>query len=143
MSNLSYFESRTGKLTSNAEEVFDFVTDIRNFEQFIPKGNISNWNAEKESCSFNISMLGTVSVRLTEKEKFNRVVYMGDALKKNDFSLTLDISDNFKKTADVKVKLNADLNPMMKMMATKPIGQFLEMLIIEMENFRGWKGTKE
>ena len=67
MSNLSYFESRTGKLTCNAEEVFDFVTDIRNFEQFIPKGNINNWNAEKESCSFNISMLGTVSVRLTEK----------------------------------------------------------------------------
>jgi hypothetical protein len=32
---------------------------------------------------------------------------------------------------------------MMKMIATKPIGQFLEMLIIEMEKFRGWKGTKE
>ena len=143
MSNLSYFESRTGKLTCNAEEVFDFATDIRNFEQFIPKGNINNWNAEKESCSFNISMLGAVSVRLTEKEKYNRVVFMGDALKKDDFSLTLDISDNFKKTADVKVKLSADLNPMMKMIATKPIGQFLEMLINEMEKFRGWKGTKE
>ena len=143
MSNLSYFESRTGKLTCNAEEVFDFVTDIRNFEQFIPKGNINNWKADKESCSFSVSMLGTVSVRLAEKEKCNKVVFMGDALKKNDFSLTLDISDNLNKTADVKVKLSADLNPMMKMMATKPIGQFLEMLINEMENFRGWKGTKE
>jgi hypothetical protein len=88
-------------------------------------------------------MLGTVSVRLAEKEKCNKVVFMGDALKKNDFSLTLDISDNLNKTADVKVKLSADLNPMMKMMATKPIGQFLEMLINEMENFRGWTGTKE
>ena len=143
MSNLSNFESRTGKLTCSAEEVFDFVTDIRNFEQFIPKGNINNWNAEKESCSFSVSMLGTVSVKLAEKEKYNKVVYMGDALKKNDFSLTLDISDKFEKTADVKVNLSADLNPMMKMMATKPIGQFLEMLINEMENFRGWKGTKE
>jgi hypothetical protein len=143
MTDLSYFESRTGKLTCSAEEIFDFVTDIRNFEQFIPKGNINNWKADKESCSFNVSMLGTVSVRLAEKEKCNKVVFMGDALKKNDFSLTLDISDNLNKTADVKVKLSADLNPMMKMMATKPIGQFLEMLINEMENFRGWKGTKE
>jgi carbon monoxide dehydrogenase subunit G len=143
MSNLSYFESRTGKLTCSAEEIFDFVTNIRNFEQFIPKGNINNWKADKESCSFSVSMLGTVSVRLAEKEKCNKVVFMGDALKKNDFSLTLDISDNLNKTADVKVKLSADLNPMMKMMATKPIGQFLEMLINEMENFRGWTGTKE
>jgi carbon monoxide dehydrogenase subunit G len=143
MTDLSYFESRTGKLTCSAEEIFDFMTDIRNFEQFIPKGNINNWKADKESCSFSVSMLGTVSVRLAEKEKCNKVVFMGDALKKNDFSLTLDISDNLNKTADVKVKLSADLNPMMKMMATKPIGQFLEMLINEMENFRGWKGTKE
>ena len=143
MTDLSYFESRTWKLTCSAEEIFDFVTNIRNFEQFIPKGNINNWKADKESCSFSVSMLGTVSVRLAEKEKCNKVVFMGDALKKNDFSLTLDISDNLNKTADVKVKLSADLNPMMKMMATKPIGQFLEMLINEMENFRGWKGTKE
>ena len=143
MTDLSYFESRTGKLTCSAEEIFDFVTNIRNFEQFIPKGNINNWKADKESCSFSVSMLGTVSVRLAEKEKCNKVVFMGDALKKNDFSLTLDISDNLNKTVDVKVKLSADLNPMMKMMATKPIGQFLEMLINEMENFRGWKGTKE
>jgi carbon monoxide dehydrogenase subunit G len=143
MTDLSYFESRTGKLTCSAEEIFDFVTNIRNFEQFIPKGNINNWKADKESCSFSVSMLGTVSVRLAEKEKCNKVVFMGDALKKNDFSLTLDISDNLNKTADVKVKLSADLNPMMKMMATKPIGQFLEMLINEMENFRGWTGTKE
>ena len=143
MTDLSYFESRTGKLTCSAEEIFDFVTNIRNFEQFIPKGNINNWKADKESCSFSVSMLGTVSVRLAEKEKFNKVVFNGDALKKNDFSLTLHISDNVENTADVKVMLSADLNPMMKMMASKPIGRFMEILINEMESFRGWKKTKE
>ena len=44
---------------------------------------------------------------------------------------------------DVQVILSADLNPMMKMMAAKPIRQFLEMLVHEMENFRGWKEIKE
>ena len=43
-------------------------------------------------------MLGTVTVRLAEKEKFNKVVFNGDALKKNDFSLTLYISDNVEGT---------------------------------------------
>ncbi len=143
MADLSYFESRSGRLTCNAEEVFAFVTDIRNFEQFIPDGTITNWNAKIESCSFRVSMLGTVTVRLSEKEKYNKVVFTGDALKKNDFSLTLNISENVKSLTDVKVLLSADLNPMMKMMAKKPIGQFLEILINEMESFRRWKDIKE
>ena len=143
MSDLSHFESRTGKLSCTSEECFAFVTDIRNFQRFVPEGTINNWQAEKESCSFSVSMLGTVSLRITQKEKYKTVVYNGDALKKNDFELVLHIADNSNNYAEVRVALNADLNPMMKMIATKPIGQFLEMLINEMENFRGWKAVKE
>lgn len=142
MDDISYFESRTGKLKCAVDEVFNFVTDIRNFEQFIPQGSINNWQAEKESCSFDVTMIGTVSFRLVEKEKYNKVVFTGDALKKNDFSLILHITGSDKNPAEVKVSLNADLNPMMKMMATKPIGQFLEILINEMESFRDWKDIK-
>jgi len=143
MTDLSYFESRTGRLACNAEEVFTFVTDIRNFERFIPGGIISNWNSEKESCSFSVSILGTVTVRLSEKERFTKVVFSGDALKKNDFLLTLNITDNVGDHAEVRILLNAELNPMMKMMAGKPIKQFLERLINEMEDFRDWKSTRE
>ena len=42
-----------------------------------------------------------------------------------------------------KVLLEAELNPVLKMMANKPILQFLEMLIREMENFNGWKNIME
>jgi hypothetical protein len=143
MENLSYFESRSGKLTANAETVFTFVTDIRNFERFAPKGSIHNWVAEKDSCSFSVSMVGTVTVRIAEKEKFSKVIYSGDALKKNDFLLNLLISDNGMKPAEVRVVLSAELNPVMKMMVSKPIVQFLEMLIHEMETFREWDKTIE
>ena len=130
-------------LTCNAEEVFTFVTDIRNFERFIPGGIITNWNAEKESCSFSVSMLGTVTVRLAEKEKYDKVVFSGDALKKNDFLLTLNITDDVGDHAKVRILLSAELNPMMKAMAGKPIGQFLERLINEMEGFSDWKSARE
>lgn len=139
MSEISIFESRSGNLACSARQCFDFTTDLRHFEGFIPNGTINNWKAEKDSCSFTVSMLGTVSVRLTDKEMFKRVVYKGDALKKNDFELILNISDNGDNPAQVKLLLNAELNPMMKMMASKPIEQFLEMLISEMEKFKGWK----
>jgi hypothetical protein len=143
MSDLSYFESRSGKLTCSAVDVYTFVTNIRNFERFVPRGTISNWMADRESCSFDVAMIGTVSLRLAEKEKYKKVVYNGDALKKNDFILELGIISSAANTSEVKVTLNADLNPMLKMMASKPIAQFLEMLVNEMEKFTGWQDIRE
>jgi hypothetical protein len=139
MTDLSNFESRKGILTCSAQECFAFTTDLRHFEGFIPNGTINNWKADKESCSFTVSMLGTVSVRLTGKEMYKRVIYQGDALKKNDFELILNITGGGDNPAEVNVTLNAELNPMMKMIAAKPIEQFLEMLISEMEKFKGWR----
>jgi hypothetical protein len=142
MDNLSYFESRSGIMTSCSEEVFGFVTDMRNFERFVPAGTVNSWQADIESCSFSVSMLGTVKLKISDKEMFNRVVYYGDALKKNDFSLVMNISGEGSGKAEVKISLNADLNPMMKAMAAKPIAQFLDILICEMEKFDRWKDTK-
>ena len=143
MSNLSCFESRLGKLTCTGEELYDFVTDIRNFKQFIHQDTISDWQAEKESCSFTVSMIGAVNIRLVEKGINSKVVFEGDALQKNDFSLTLNIYDDSINSSIVMVSMNAELNPVLKIMASKPIGQFLERLIVEMENFKGWNNTKE
>ena len=143
MSDLSNYESRSGSLSCTSKEVFDFVTDIRNFEQFIPAGTINNWQSGKDTCSFSVSMIGTVSLRIEKKEPYNKVIFNGDALKKNDFSLVLNILGNANNYAEVKVLLEAELNPMLKMMANKPIIQFLEMLIREMENFKGWKNIIE
>jgi hypothetical protein len=142
MGNPSIFESRYGKVSVSDREVFVFVTDIRNFEQFIPKNSIKGWKAEKDSCSFSVPMLGTVSVRLLEMSEFSKVVFQGDALKKEDFVLTLNIYENINESAGFNVILTADLNPMMKMVAVKPIEQFLEMLVNEMEKFTGWKEVK-
>jgi hypothetical protein len=55
----------------------------------------------------------------------------------------LHITDSDKAHPEVQVILSADLNPMMKIVAVKPIRQFLEMLVNEMENFRGWTDIKE
>jgi hypothetical protein len=141
MDNLSHYESRSGSLSGTSQEVFDFVTDIRNFEQFIPEGTINNWQSEKDTGSFTVAMVGTINVRIVKKEPCTRVIFNGDALKKNDFSLVLNISDRPDENAEVQVLLDAELNPMLRMVATKPIEQFLEILVREMESFRGWRNV--
>lgn len=141
MSGLSYYESRKGSLSCTPEECFDFVTDLRNFGQFAPGTTIRNWQAGETSCSFNVAYAGDINIELEEKVPCTRAAYRGSALKENDFRLSLVISGS--ERAEVKVFLEADLNPMLKMVASPAIGQFLGILIDEMEKFRGWKAGQE
>jgi carbon monoxide dehydrogenase subunit G len=138
MTNSSNFESRIGKLSCAPEAVFNFITDIRNFRQFIPPGNIQNWQATDDNCTFQVPPIGSATIRITEKIPFSSVIYSGDALQKNDFTLIVLISENEKNLADVRLSLAADLNPFLKIMASGPIENFLEKLISEMEKFEMW-----
>lgn len=139
MSDLSNYESRTGKLTCKPEEVFDFVTDIRNFRQFVPDGSIQELEIGSESCSFDVPSLGNIRLYLSEKEPHNKVVYSGTVFNSNKFSLILSIKEDFAGKAEVIVKLAASLNPLLKMIAAQYIDRFLGTLVDEMEKFRGWK----
>jgi carbon monoxide dehydrogenase subunit G len=141
MDLLSRYESRTGFLSHPGKEVFGFVSDLRNFEQFVPADKVSSWTADSDSCSFIVPMAGKVSVRITEKEPFNRVVFSGDALNGTRFSVFVLLHEGNENATEVKVILEAGLNPLLKMVAQKPIIEFLEVLIREMENFRDWNNT--
>jgi len=126
MGDISTYESRTGYLTCTPSEVFDFVTDIRNFRQFVPAGTIEDLKVEAESCSFRVSPVGDVRFNLAQREPHKKVVYEGN------------VRENISGKAVVNLRLAAHLNPLLKMMAAKPIAAFLEKMIDEMEKFRGW-----
>jgi len=129
-------------LNCKPAEIFRFVTDIRNFRQFV-HADIEDLEIDRESCSFQISPLGNVRLNIAEKEPVKKVVYTGSALSSNDFSLLLDIREGEAGKAEVMVTLDAEMNPVLKMMAAKPVTLFLESLIDEMERFRDWNGVKE
>jgi hypothetical protein len=80
MPDISTFESRTGYLSCTPAEIFDFVTDIRNFSQFVPVGTVDDLQIDAESCSFHISPLGKVNLKLSERVPHNKVVYNGSVL---------------------------------------------------------------
>jgi len=139
MSEPSNYSSRPGKISCKAEKAYFFITDLRNFGRFARKETITDWQAEKDTCSFSIAALGRVHLRIKDKEPGNRVVFEGDALSRNDFSIEIRLSDVSEDAAEVNLTLSAELNPVMKMMADKPIRQFMEYLLMEIENFRDWE----
>lgn len=141
MSDTSQYESRKGRLTCKPREAFDFVTDIRNFRRFVPEGSISDLHIERDSCSFKVTSLGNIKLQLTEKEPHNKVVYNGTVFGSNEFYMIINITGSTSGNAEVVLKLTAQLNPLLKMMAAQYISRFLDSLIDEMEKFRDWKDT--
>jgi hypothetical protein len=138
MANNSSYESRKGNLSCTPEVFFNFITDIRNLEQFVPKEKTGNWIASSDSCSFNVPPFGSANVRIATKIASSFVEYTGDLMKSNNFWLKVNISGNEKNLAEVRILFTADLNPVLRMMASGPIEKFLELLISEMEKFYKW-----
>lgn len=143
MSSISHFESRSGSPECTPEQIYYFVTDIRNFERFVPEGTVKNWRADSNSCSFSVPRVGEVELSIAQKDQNKLVVYKGNALKDNDFEVFLHIDRQPDDHALVKVTLNAGLNPVMKLVASRPINQFLEVLIDRIESFNCWDEISE
>lgn len=129
------YESRSAKTGCTPEQIYGFLTDIRNFEQFIPAGSVHEWQADADTCSFGVPHLGNVKMTIDKKEPYSIVGFRGTALKNNHFEMQVHINRSEDDRAGVRVNLNTELNPFIKMMAAKPIGQFLEMVISRIENF--------
>ena len=134
----SVFHSRTAKPDCTSEEFYNFITDLRNFGQFIPGRSVENWQAGPENCTFSMPPMGEISLKLQSKSPFSEVVFSGVVLSTTNFLLNVYISGTDGKP-EIKMMMEAELGPMMKMMASGPIERFLEALAGEMERFREWK----
>ncbi|MGA1976256.1 MAG: hypothetical protein ABSG89_00215 [Bacteroidales bacterium] len=141
MTALSTFESRTAKLNGSSGDVFDFVSDLRNLGQFIPPGSVNGLVLERESCRFNISMLGDVNIRVSEKEKPDKIVLSGLVPQVDGFSLWMDIKSNGDNSSEARLILRAGINAFLKPVIAEQIKRLLESLVNEMERFRDWKKT--
>lgn len=139
MPDISRFESRTAMLSCSTEEFYSFITDIRNFGKFIPEDAIKNWQAGEDSCMFTISPMGEVTLKIAEKRPHSLVKFSGKVLVTTGFSLTADINQDHRERASVKLVMEAELNPMLRMFASGPIEQFLGTLADEMEKFGSWR----
>ena len=139
MGNESQFSSREARLTCSGSEFYDFITDMRNFGQFLPPSSAGGWHADADSCRFDAVPLGEVRMRIISKTPCASVIFEGNILSANTFRLVVSIADMQDGKSGVRLMMETDLNPVIRMMASGPIERFLETLVCEMEKFDGWK----
>jgi len=109
-------------------EVFNFLSDIKNFESLMPE-NISKFEVLEDD-KFLFALKGMPEIILKKKEVVppNKIV-LGAAGGKLDFSLIANIANADTDSSDVQLQFNGDFNPMMAMMIKGPISKFIETLV--------------
>ena len=124
-------ESKKITLDKSAEETFNFLSDVKNFEKLMPE-NISKFEV-LDADKFLFALKGMPEIVLKKKEATpNNKIVLGAAGGKLDFSLTADISELETNKSEVKLNFSGEFNAMMAMMIKGPINKFLETLVTNM-----------
>ncbi|NRS88289.1 ribosome-associated toxin RatA of RatAB toxin-antitoxin module [Flavobacterium sp. 7E] len=115
----------------SAEELFDLLTDVKNFEKLMPD-NIAKFEVIGAD-AFIFGLKGMPEIKLKMKEKVApSKITLGAASDKLPFTLVTNIDRLSDSTSEVKLDFEGDFNPMMAMMIKGPIGKFIETLATNM-----------
>lgn len=120
-------ESPKVTVQKSAQDLFDQLTDVKNFEKLMPD-NIAKFEVTGED-SFIFGLKGMPEIKLKMKDKTapNKIV-LGAASDKLPFTLTSNIDSVSDSESAVQLFFEGEFNAMMAMMVKGPIGKFIETL---------------
>ncbi len=124
--------SKKVRVQKSAQELCNFLCDVKNFEQLMPD-NISKFEVIKKD-AFIFALKGMPEIALEVKEiNEPNLVKLGAMSDKIPFTLISNIEEVTETSSKVELKFEGDFNPMMTMMIKSPITKFLETLINNLE----------
>ncbi|PXY47077.1 SRPBCC family protein [Flavobacterium hydrophilum] len=124
-------ESPKVTVQKSAQDLFDLLTDVKNFEKLMPE-NIAKFEVIGED-AFIFGLKGMPEIKLKMKDKVapNKII-LGAASDKLPFTLVSNIESVSDSSSEVQLLFEGEFNPMMAMMIKGPISKFIETLAINM-----------
>ena len=114
--------------------LFSFVSDFDNFGKLMPE-QVTDWESTADTCSFTISGMASLSMRMALKQPNDKIVMASVGEKPFSYELIchfVAISDN---STEVQLVFDAQLSPMIAMMATRPLQNFINILVNKLKAY--------
>lgn len=126
-------ESPKVTVQKSAQELFDLLSDVKNFEKLMPE-NIAKFEViGNDAFIFGLKGMPEIKLKMKDKVAPNKIV-LGAASDKLPFTLVANIDSVSEFSSDVKLDFEGDFNPIMAMMIKGPIGKFIDTLAANMVN---------
>ena len=125
-------ESPKVTVAKSAEELFQSLSDVRNFEKLMPD-NIAKFEViGDDAFIFGLKGMPEIQLKMKEKTAPNKIV-LGAASDKIPFTLIANIESISTNSSAVQLDFEGQFNAMMGMMVKGPITKFIETLANNMD----------
>jgi len=118
------------------ENIFNFLSDFNNFEKLMPE-QVANWKSTTEACSFSVSGIGTIGLKISEKSPFSKIVIIPDGA--NKLPITFNLICNLKKIneslTEAQMIIDAEIPMMLSMMVSKPLQNLVNILALKLKEY--------
>ena len=122
-------------INNSTENIFTYLSNFKNFESMMPE-QVADWTATEDECSFTISGMATIGMKIIEKVPNSKILVSSNGKVPFDFTMLVEMTENGAAASIGQITFEAELNPMMKMMVEKPLGNFFNMLAQKMADIK-------
>jgi carbon monoxide dehydrogenase subunit G len=114
-------------VSKNIKDVYEFVIDLKNFEQLMPDSIDKFEVLDEDTFLFALKGMPQIVLKRNNQQPFNQLV-LGAASEKLPFTLTVDIASKNDNETEVGLSFDGEFNAMMAMMIKTPITNFMNAL---------------
>lgn len=110
------------KITVNepVSQVYKFLSDLNNHEQLMPE-NIYNWSSTEDEAKFTIQNMAKLALKVSSRKKDEEVIAIPSEEAPFALELKWSVSDKGDGKTEALYTISAELNMMMKMLASGPL----------------------
>jgi len=106
-------------------KVYEFLSDLNNHEQLMPE-NIYNWSSTKDEARFTIQNMAKLALKISSRIKDEEVIAVPSEEAPFAMELKWSVSDKGDGKTEALYKISAELNMMMKMLASGPLQKLVD-----------------
>jgi len=109
------------------QEMFQFLTNVKNYEQIMPDSKEKFQVVSEDTFLFQLKGMPEIRLKIVETQEPNLVV-LGSTSDKFPFKLNTHIADGGENKSEVNMDFEGNFNPMMSMMIKGPLKKFITAL---------------
>lgn len=118
-------------LNKSVEEVYAFLTDLNNHEQLMPE-NIYNWSSTADEARFTIQNMAKLALKVDQRVANESIVLIPSEKAPFDLSLSWKLTALSATQTKADFVIEADLNMMMKMLASGPLQKLADHQVAQL-----------
>lgn len=131
---MTVFESKT-LINKSVSEVYQFLEDLNNHQVLMPE-NIYNWSSTKDEARFTIQNMAKLALKVESRVPNQKITIIPAEEAPIALNLKWDLLEINNQT-QATLTISAELNMMMKMLASGPLQKLTDFQVNALQNKLG------